>query len=171
MTFDGEVGIIVAIDTNTNTNLPYAIQLNVHENLAKSGFLFYWAKEISSGRIVLGTFSEDEHQHIVWRREDSLSLVKKYSLPQPHQSLLRSGDKIVCNNGFTRYILLETGTVHSENGDKTHYISDLSYHLPIDKIYRNNTLIAERTKSPTEIERERIQKEIELLQIQLSELR
>ena len=100
--------------------------------------------------------------------------VKPIEMPQPHKSFLKSGDKVVYGDGFCRFVLLETNSLHRPNGIKTNdlifYSNDLKYHRGVDnlldvvEIWRGEELIAKcKNKSETEIQIEKIKNEMRKL--------
>lgn len=92
-------------------------------------------------------------------------------LPQPHKSLLKSGDKVVYRCGTIRYVLLEINELVSKRSDGYNnldaYDEDLKtsvYGNDIMEIWRGDELIAKRIeKSAKEIEIERIENEMRKL--------
>ena len=112
--------------------------------------------------------------------EIELELVNQ--LPQPQKSLLKSGDKVVYRVGYSRYVLLETESLHDINGGGI--MSSLNWYTEslitksgcqledIMQVYRNGELIMQRTeKSEKEIRKETIEAEIAKLQKELDGLK
>lgn len=102
-------------------------------------------------------------------------------LPQPHNSLLKSGDKIVYRYNDERFVLLETGTLHATNGCSAvalcYFTDDLTWignsrANDIMEIWRGDKLIAKRIeKSEKEIEIESIESEMRKLADRLKEIK
>lgn len=105
--------------------------------------------------------------------------IELFFIPQPHKSLLKSGDKVVYMNGDKRFVLLETQSLHTSYGEKVNnfrnYSKDLiCENLPnysINEIWRGDELIAKRIeKSAQQIEIERIKGEMLKLSEQQNQL-
>lgn len=97
---------------------------------------------------------------------------KPFELPQPHKSLLKSGDKVVRRDGSVRFTLIELGKFFSEeiSWSKIEHFTDELFEayndgkFDIMEIYRGDELIAKRIeKSAKEIEIERIENEMRKL--------
>lgn len=96
---------------------------------------------------------------------------EKIELPQPHKSLLKSGDKVVYRCETIRYVLLEINELVSKRSNGYNnldaYDEDLKtsvYENDIMEIWRGDELIAKRIeKSEKEIEIERIENEMRKL--------
>ena len=78
-------------------------------------------------------------------------------LPQPHKDLLKSGDKVVYRDGDERFVLLETKSLYTSNGEFANELKNLTIHLlgvfnarldDIMEIWRGDELIAKRTELP-----------------------
>lgn len=97
---------------------------------------------------------------------------KLLELPQPHKSLLRSGDKVVYRNCEKRFVLLEVHSLYDKFGAFQNSINNFDEYLnrrknkdqDIIEIWRGDELIAKRIeKSAKEIEIERIENEMRKL--------
>lgn len=96
------------------------------------------------------------------------------------KSDLNSGDKAIFRNGSERYVLVETETFHSEDGEvKNHFFNfkdDLNNTsiptLDIIQVYRGKELVFDREeKSEKDIEIERIESEMRKLADALEKLK
>ena len=98
---------------------------------------------------------------------------EKIDLPQPHKSLLKSGDKVVYRDGNERFVLVETMSLYKKEGWFACFLCDFTNDLlwngtynynDILEIWRGDELIAKRIeKSEKEIEIERIENEMRKL--------
>lgn len=93
-------------------------------------------------------------------------------LPQPHKSLLKSGDKVVYRNCEEKFVLLEVHSLYDKFGAFQNSINNFDEYLnrrnnknqDIKEIWRGDELIAKRIeKSAKEIEIERIENEMRKL--------
>ena len=139
-------------------NGKYKCVKSICKKLLKVGSIY----EFENGATVLDdgsmTFNYESLEHFHYSNTDYK--LEPVELPQPHKSLLKSGDKVVCDNGLCRFVLLETNSLHLPNGIKTNdlifYSSDLKYKggnsLDVVEIWCGEELIA-KCKNKSEIEK------------------
>lgn len=106
----------------------------------------------------------------------SSSQIKKVKSLQFNKSDLKSGDKIVYRKGVERWVLMETNTIHDNDGNVEFNLDnwtgglfdvDCDEEYDIIKVYRNDVLIWERIEEPQKTAE---QLEIERIEIKLREM-
>jgi signal peptidase I len=118
-----------------------------------------------------------------WFKEDNMNIIEFKSLsqlPQPQKSLLKSGDKVVYRDGSERFVLIEIGTLYTEDGRLRNRLDEYLDNLTIKynkdqdimQVYRNNELIMQRTeKSDRELKIEEIQRKMDELKAEMEGLK
>jgi hypothetical protein len=114
--------------------------------------------------------------------QSKLALLPEQSkvLSSPKKSLLQSGDTVVYRDGSKRFVLIETGTLHAEDGRLKNNLDAYRDNLTITynkcydimEVYRNNEPIMQRTeKSERELKIEELQRKIDEIKVEMEGLK
>lgn len=110
------------------------------------------------------------------------SELTKIQFAQFTKSDLKSGDTVVFRNGSKRFVLVETATLHDENGSRmsslTNYFNNLRLFigvkndLDIMRVYHDNQLIWEREeKTSNQVEIDKLKSRIRQIDLERDELK